>query len=103
MQTKRTPKLFGFEAVERRSVVAGFDGGNITSNAGALPLGQIDRGIGLVRRFAAAAAAALLLTASLHSRSSARTATSCSRVGPNGSPGINGRGWRSAATAAARR
>ena len=52
MQTERTPKLFEFEAVERRSVVAGFDGGNITSNAGALLLGQVDRGVGLVRRFA---------------------------------------------------
>jgi Transposase DDE domain group 1 len=53
MQTKCTPKLFEFEAVERRSVVAGFDGGNITSNAGALLLGQVDQGVGLVRRFAA--------------------------------------------------
>ena len=52
MQTECTPKLFEFEAVERRSVVAGFDGGNITSNAGALLLGQVDRGLGLVRRFA---------------------------------------------------
>ena len=52
MQTDCTPKLFEFEAVERRSVVAGFDGGNITSNAGALLLGQVDRGLGLVRRFA---------------------------------------------------
>ena len=33
-------------------MVAGFDGGNITSNAGALLLGQVDRGLGLVRRFA---------------------------------------------------
>src|ERR1700693_6175139 len=46
MQTECTPKLFEFEAVERRSVVAGFDGGNITSNAGALLLGQVDRGLG---------------------------------------------------------
>ena len=46
MQTECTPKLFEFEAVERRSVVAGFDGGNITSNAGALLLGQVDRGVG---------------------------------------------------------
>jgi hypothetical protein len=52
MPTECTPKLFEFEAVERRSVVAGFDGGNITSNAGALLLGQVDRGLGLVRRFA---------------------------------------------------
>jgi len=53
MPTECTPKLFEFEAVERRSVVAGFDGGTITSNAGALLLGQVDRGLGLVRRFAA--------------------------------------------------
>jgi len=52
MPTECTPKLFAFEAVDRRSVVAGFDGGNITSNAGALLLGQVDCGIGLVRRFA---------------------------------------------------
>ena len=53
MQTECTPKLFEFEVVDRRSVVAGFDGGNITSNAGALLLGQVDQGVGLVRRFAA--------------------------------------------------
>ena len=34
-------------------MVAGFDGGAITSNAGALLLGATDRAIGLVRRFAA--------------------------------------------------
>ena len=33
-------------------MVGGFDGGDITSNAGALLLGQVDRGLGLVRRFA---------------------------------------------------
>ena len=44
MPTECTPKLFEFEAVERCSVVAGFDGGNITSNAGTLLLGQVDRG-----------------------------------------------------------
>jgi hypothetical protein len=52
MQTECTPKLFEFEAVERRKVVAGFDGGDITSNSGALLLRQADRGLGLVRRFA---------------------------------------------------
>src|SRR5450755_4965115 len=52
MQAECTPKQFEFEAVERRSIVAGFDGGAITSNAGALLLGQVDRGLGLVRRFA---------------------------------------------------
>jgi len=52
MQTECSAKLFEFEAVERRAVVAGFDGGDITSNAGALLLGHLDRGLGLVRRFA---------------------------------------------------
>jgi len=52
MPTECSATLFEFEAVEGRSVVAGFDGGNITSNAGALLLGQVDRGLGLVRRFA---------------------------------------------------
>ena len=52
MQAECTAKLFEFEAVERRSVVAGFDGGAITSNAGALLLGQVDRGLGLIHRFA---------------------------------------------------
>ena len=53
MPTECTPTLFEFEAVERRLVAAGFDGGDITSNAGALLLGQVDRGLGLMRRFAA--------------------------------------------------
>jgi hypothetical protein len=43
-------KLFAFEKVERKVVLAGFDGGAITSNVGALLLGQVDRGLGLVRR-----------------------------------------------------
>ena len=52
MPTQCMANLFGFEAVERRAVVAGFDGGTITSNAGALLLGQLEQGLGLVRRFA---------------------------------------------------
>ena len=52
MQTECSATLFEFEAIDRRAVVAGFDGGNITSNAGALLLGQVDRGLGLIRRFA---------------------------------------------------
>jgi len=52
MQTECTPRLFEFEVVERRAVVAGFDGGDITSNGGALLLGQVDRGLGLIRHFA---------------------------------------------------
>jgi hypothetical protein len=52
MPTECAPKLFEFEAVEGRRVVADFAGGDITSNGGALLLGQVDRGLGLVRRFA---------------------------------------------------
>ena len=53
MPTECTLERFEFEAVARRPVVACFDGGDITSNAGALLLGQVDRGLGLTRRFAA--------------------------------------------------
>jgi Transposase DDE domain group 1 len=53
MQTQCSSDLFGFAPVERRAVVAGFDGGRMTSNAGALLLGATDRAIGLVERFAA--------------------------------------------------
>jgi hypothetical protein len=45
--------LFEFAPVEGRPVVAAFDGGAITSDAGALLLGQTDRAIRLIDRFAA--------------------------------------------------
>jgi hypothetical protein len=53
MPTECSPGLFDFAPVAGRAVVAGFDGGAITSDAGALLLGATDRAIGLVRRFAA--------------------------------------------------
>ena len=53
MPTECSLALFEFAPVEGRAVVAGFDGGAITSDAGALLLGTTDRAIGLVRRFAA--------------------------------------------------
>jgi hypothetical protein len=53
MPTECSPGLFDFAPVEGRQVVAAFDGGAITSNAGALLLGATDQAIGLVRRFAA--------------------------------------------------
>jgi Transposase DDE domain group 1 len=52
MPTECNAERFGFAPVERRAVVAGFDGGAITSDAGALLLGATDRAIGLVERFA---------------------------------------------------
>ena len=45
-------ELFEFGPVEGRAVVAGFDGGALTSDAGALLLGATDRAIGLIGRFA---------------------------------------------------
>jgi hypothetical protein len=44
--------LFGFAPVEGREVLAGLDGGPITSDAGALLLGATDRAIGMMGRFA---------------------------------------------------
>jgi hypothetical protein len=52
MQTECIPDIFGFEAVEGRQVMAAFDGGTITSNAGALLLGATDRAIRMVDRLA---------------------------------------------------
>jgi Transposase DDE domain group 1 len=52
MPTECSADLFGFARVEGRAVVAGFDGGKITSDAGALLLGAADRAVGLIDRFA---------------------------------------------------
>ncbi len=52
MPTDCSADLFGFAPVEGREVVAGFDGGTITSDAGALLLGATDRAIDLMRRLA---------------------------------------------------
>ena len=52
MQTECIPDLFDFQPAEGRSVVAAFDGGAVSSDAGALSLGQTDRAIGLIERFA---------------------------------------------------
>lgn len=53
MPTECSADRFGFARVEGRAVVGSFDGGTITSNAGALLLGATDRAIGLVRWLAA--------------------------------------------------
>ena len=53
MPTECIPDFFEFEPVEGRAVVAAFDGGAITSDAGALLLGATDQAIGLIDRFAA--------------------------------------------------
>lgn len=53
MPTQCNQDSFAFARAEGRAVVASFDGGRMTSDAGALLLGATDRAIGLVDRFAA--------------------------------------------------
>ncbi len=52
MPTECSGDLVGFAPVQGREVVAAFDGGAITSDAGALLLGATDRAIGMMERFA---------------------------------------------------
>lgn len=52
MRTECSNELFQFPAVEKKAVVAGFDGGMMTSDAGILLLGQADRVIGMTNRLA---------------------------------------------------
>jgi hypothetical protein len=52
MPTDCSAELFDFAPVKGRAVVAGFEGGAITSDAGALLLGATDHTIRLVERFA---------------------------------------------------
>jgi len=52
MPTECSPELFAFAPVEGRRVEAAFDGGSLTSDAGALLLGASERAIGLIERFA---------------------------------------------------
>src|SRR5271167_2725636 len=52
MPTECNPELFGFAPVDGREVVAAFDAGAITSDAGALLLGATDHAIKMTDRFA---------------------------------------------------
>jgi hypothetical protein len=52
MPTECSPDLFDFGSVEGRRLVAAFDGGAVSSDAGALLLGASDKAIGLVGRLA---------------------------------------------------
>lgn len=53
MPTECSADLFGFAPVAGRSVIASFDGGAMTSDAGALLLGAANKVLGLARRLAA--------------------------------------------------
>ena len=52
MPTECNPSQLAFGTVDGRSVMAGFDGGAMTTDAGALLLGATDRAIGLIDRLA---------------------------------------------------
>ncbi len=52
MPTDCSTTRFEFAPVEERKVVAGFDGGTMTSNAGALLLGSVDKAVRLIERVA---------------------------------------------------
>ena len=52
MPTECIPEQYEFARVQGRRVIAGFDGGRMTSDAGALLLGRVDRTIQLTDRFA---------------------------------------------------
>jgi len=52
MQTECSADLFGFARVEGRAVVTAFDGGTMTSEAGAMLLGATDGRLQLIERFA---------------------------------------------------
>jgi hypothetical protein len=52
MHTQCTAEQLEFSSVGRREVVAAFDGGTVSSDAGALLLGRADAAIGLIDRLA---------------------------------------------------
>lgn len=52
MHTQCNAEQLQFSCVERRRVVAAFDGGTVSSDAGALLLGRADAAIGLIDRLA---------------------------------------------------
>ena len=53
MQTECTVEQLSFQAVGRREVVAKFDGGQLSSDGGALLLREVDRRLGIVKQFGA--------------------------------------------------
>jgi hypothetical protein len=52
MHTQCNPEQLEFSCVERRRVVAAFDGGQVCSDGGALLLKRTDEAIGLIDRLA---------------------------------------------------
>ena len=67
MPTECSQDSFDFGTVEGRDVIASFDGGSITSDAGALLVGQTNKAICLTKQFAACFTDARLPEATIHS------------------------------------
>jgi len=53
--TECSQRTFDFYPLQTRAVVARFDGGTLTSDAGALLLREVERRTGILRRLAACA------------------------------------------------
>ena len=53
MTTDCNPQQLEFQGVGRRTMVAGFDGGTLTSDGGLLLLSEVEQRCGILRRFAA--------------------------------------------------
>lgn len=53
MTTECIPHQFEFQGMTRRTVVASFDGGTLSSDGGVLLLAEVDRRLGLLEQFAA--------------------------------------------------
>ncbi len=53
MQTECIERTFVFQPLDRRDVVGKFDGGTMTSDAGALLLREVDRVTSIIEKFAA--------------------------------------------------
>ena len=51
MKTECTGTLFDFQPLEKREVVASFDGGTLTSDAGGLLLREVEQRCGILRQF----------------------------------------------------
>ena len=52
MSTQCNPKRFQFQGLGGRTVVGGFDGGEITSDAGGLLLREVEKRTGVIHQFA---------------------------------------------------
>ena len=52
MTTECSQKTFDFYPLDRRDVIGRFDGGTITSDAGALLLREVDLSTGIIQKFA---------------------------------------------------